>query len=527
MEREDEETHTLERPRRLMNETEEIEGEGEGGGTDGDERNVRRRLNTAGDAETGEELMVVAEEDPTETRDDGEMAEEQSTLDQFEHKLAEMEVKWVQSQSRDGMANVRWVYEGLGFAEEDRSAVDPAELDERLNKACEEWFDALIMLKEATQERQISTEDGMHIDFTHRLNKLNGAIHSAKVISMAIAQSQAIIGDNGTEEGADEGDVARYGMFRFRPLEKDANLTDVQDLLLFLLRTCFLCNYRKRGDLLMQEVMSPDGFGTCAWKEVCDVEKFVYQQCGKEQHFDRWLQLSASANNVKSITDYMTRSSDSELPDLLRDKSNPCYSFANGLYICKEARFVAHNSPYKKGKRIVAIRHIDLELHAGAHEGVPFFEDETGNEEDVFDWYNSFETPVFDRLINVQFNVEDDEEQTTEVRKWMYALMGRLMYPVGLLDDWQVMVFLKGVAGSGKSTICRVAEWLYRKDDIGVLSNNMERKFGLSSIHDKSLVRPHTIHSTRLPSDAHGRHRRCCASRRATTWPSTRRSCRA
>jgi hypothetical protein len=62
--------------------------------------------------------------------------------------------------------------------------------------------------------------------------------------------------------------------------------------------------------------------------------------------------------------------------------------------------------------------------------------------------------------------------------------MGRLCFDVNELDGWQVIPFLKGIAQSGKSTlITKVARKFYECEDVAVLSNNIEKKFGLQSIH--------------------------------------------
>jgi hypothetical protein len=75
-----------------------------------------------------------------------------------------------------------------------------------------------------------------------------------------------------------------------------------------------------------------------------------------------------------------------------------------------------------------------------------------------------------------------------DVSRWMYVLIGRLIYEVGELDGWQVLPFLKGAASSGKSTILtRVCRGLYEAADVGTLSNNIERKFGLSALADKLI----------------------------------------
>jgi len=51
-----------------------------------------------------------------------------------------------------------------------------------------------------------------------------------------------------------------------------------------------------------------------------------------------------------------------------------------------------------------------------------------------------------------------------------------------------VLPFLKGAASSGKSTILtRVCRGLYEPADVGTLSNNIERKFGLSALAEKLI----------------------------------------
>jgi phage/plasmid-associated DNA primase len=51
------------------------------------------------------------------------------------------------------------------------------------------------------------------------------------------------------------------------------------------------------------------------------------------------------------------------------------------------------------------------------------------------------------------------------------------------IDSWQVIPFLKGIAGSGKSTIITKAlKKFYECEDVKTLSNNIEKKFGLWSI---------------------------------------------
>ena len=62
-----------------------------------------------------------------------------------------------------------------------------------------------------------------------------------------------------------------------------------------------------------------------------------------------------------------------------------------------------------------------------------------------------------------------------------------MFFELGELDNWQVALFLEGIAGSGKSTITKIVKKFYETCDVGVLSNNIEKTFGLSSLKDKLL----------------------------------------
>jgi phage/plasmid-associated DNA primase len=65
---------------------------------------------------------------------------------------------------------------------------------------------------------------------------------------------------------------------------------------------------------------------------------------------------------------------------------------------------------------------------------------------------------------------------------------GRLCFDIGELDTWQIIPFFKGIARSGKSTlITKVFKKFYDGEDIGTLSNNIEKKFGLSAIYKKLM----------------------------------------
>ena len=90
-------------------------------------------------------------------------------------------------------------------------------------------------------------------------------------------------------------------------------------------------------------------------------------------------------------------------------------------------------------------------------------------------------TPNFDKVLKYQ-------KLDQEVCDWAYVMGGRLCYDVGELDSWQIIPFFKGIARSGKSTlITKVFKKFYESEDVGVLANNIEKKFGLSAIKDNFM----------------------------------------
>jgi hypothetical protein len=91
-----------------------------------------------------------------------------------------------------------------------------------------------------------------------------------------------------------------------------------------------------------------------------------------------------------------------------------------------------------------------------------------------------YATPRFDQILLTQ-------HMDLATCSLIYALFGRMMYEVGEKDGWQVVMFIIGKAGSGKSLITRLARHLYPAHLVANLSNNCEVKFGLSGVANKFM----------------------------------------
>jgi len=95
-------------------------------------------------------------------------------------------------------------------------------------------------------------------------------------------------------------------------------------------------------------------------------------------------------------------------------------------------------------------------------------------------WLNDTpETPLFDKLLSHHI-------ESPDIRLIFKAMIGRLFFKVGELDNWQVMPHILGAANTGKSTVNNVIKSLFPPSQVGTFGK--EEIFGLSSIVNKRVV---------------------------------------
>eukprot|EP00798_Chlamydomonas_sp_ICE-L_P027292 gene27292-biopygen3125 len=206
-----------------------------------------------------------------------------------------------------------------------------------------------------------------------------------------------------------------------------------------------------------------DNLCTYAWRRVCTIKEFVYQNTQKELNFDMWLNLTSVRTNINAVVDHLTCCRDVQFPDLVRDRH--VFSFKGGVYFAPTDTYVPYEKMSERGDDVVAAKYFDIDFPCA----------EEGTEED---WQPL--TPYLQSILDFQ-------KMSPDVSWWMYVFIGRLIYEVGELDEWQVLPYLKGAASTGKSTILtRVCREIYDAHDVDVLSNNIEKKFGLSALDKNS-----------------------------------------
>ncbi len=245
-----------------------------------------------------------------------------------------------------------------------------------------------------------------------------------------------------------------------------SRFTDLQHLMLYLLDCTRDRNLRKRGDMLYSEIKTDDGHHTRAWEQHGTLLEFIHQCCDRDTHFQQWQWMTSNPGNASSLALYMINCKDRSLPAY--EPNRYFISFRNGIYAVACDTFYNRDKPLSPD--IVAITFIDREFPEHLCEV-----GEDGNLPDPSD----IDIPCFDKIFTHQRLGED-------VTFWLMAFLGRVMYDNGAMDNWQKLLFIKGMAGTGKSTIGHIFEWLYG-EHLGVISSNIEPQFGLESLLDKLM----------------------------------------
>ena len=261
-----------------------------------------------------------------------------------------------------------------------------------------------------------------------------------------------------------------HSLFRCSTMDLD-DTSQYQQLLLALLNETYVNNIRRYKGQCCKQIMTIDQHHTKAWKPIMQISDFVYTIAQKETRFLVWKNLTAKASSARDAIKHLSDCKDMQFPEIIKDRN--VWSFKNGLFIgkimdTKTGKYTCRFYPYESNE----YKRLDPLIVSAK-----FFDKQFDDFSHIEDWYD-IPTPNFQQVMDYQ-------KFDLDVSKWMYVMGGRLCFDVGDMDGWQIIPFLKGIARSGKSTlITKVFKKFYENEDVRTLSNNIERKFGLSSIYD-------------------------------------------
>ena len=221
-------------------------------------------------------------------------------------------------------------------------------------------------------------------------------------------------------------------LFRFRSIDMQSN-SAYQNFLLYILGHFYKNKYAKYQGDVYKVISTPEGFNTSAWKRVGTINEIIYDSICKETNYDQFLNVTKRGDCVRVASEFLTNCKDSQFPDLIKNRS--VFSFRNGIYFAHDDKFVAYNdSP----EQVVSAKYFNQTFEKAEH-------------------WQDIQTPYFDSIFSHQ-------KISEEVMRWVYVLTGRLIYEIDAKDGWQVIFFIQGQAGTGKSTYANsVCKQLKRK----------------------------------------------------------------
>jgi hypothetical protein len=286
-----------------------------------------------------------------------------------------------------------------------------------------------------------------------RINRILEIVYYAKSFCVSSSRISDLMDLNN-----DYRDNCDANLFRFATID-DAKNNAYQNFLLFLLDSFYESNYARYNNDIYQMKFTEDMMPTYSWIRIDSIQNVIYSLIRKETNYNQFLNATTNMNAVKQAAEFLTNCQDSQFRELKKDRR--IFAFKNGLYFAKEDRFLSYKE--KIPANTVAAKYFDIDF------------------QDLDCPSDQIPTPYFDSIFQHQ-KIDDD------VLRWIYVFTGRLIYEIDEMDGWQVIFFVQGQAGTGKSTyVMNVCKQLYDEEDVGVMSNNIQTKFGLSDLVDKLL----------------------------------------
>jgi hypothetical protein len=227
-----------------------------------------------------------------------------------------------------------------------------------------------------------------------------------------------------------------------------------------------------------QPKMEVQMYRTCAWVQVEEQREFVYRVCDRRYSELMWSKLHScgSARFMDRLLQYFASGDDPEFPRLDRKKMRGVYSFSNGVYVARTDTFYPYGSV---PLGTTSCKYIDGPMPLDG-EDIPAAR--LAGQDALADMaWMQIPTPFLQQILTAQ-ELEED------VCCWLYVFLGRMLYAINDKDRWQIMLFIKGVAGSGKSTLGMLVKMFYDPSDVGILSNNAQKQFALADLYEKLVV---------------------------------------
>ncbi len=252
----------------------------------------------------------------------------------------------------------------------------------------------------------------------------------------------------------------------------------VQTVMRYVLTWTRRLKLKHRADTVYAQKFTPAGLQTHAWLPAEDVggvdvstfEKLLAFICTKAHNSSIWVSFIAVPTRV--LADKLRICGEAEFPVLTTSRA--WISFSDGLYGVYLDAFVPYERTAEFG--------VPPDLAACSYHAVrfaPAFSRPGGGE--PLHPLLEVHTPLLDGIMTTQ-------KLCGHTRFWLMALLGRCLYDLGSLDNWQIALYLKGRAGTGKSTLLNFLGEIYDQHDVVVIGNDSQPIFGLQNLTPETFL---------------------------------------
>jgi len=391
--------------------------------------------------------------------------------EEFMHLLSQLEDMWDINATNNSMVSFQLGYKNFINPQDlDPETGIPIRFDVELVSGNHKRLKMQLgqMYHRAEVLKLLDIEDDEDMKISMRINRLIDQVDDAWQIIFRAARIHERINNPTYVPINPESDPS---IFRCSTIDKIDELVPYQQAILACLQNLYEMNIKRYKGYCCIQIKTDEEQDTRAWKQVETIQDYVYGVAQKETRYELWKNLSTRGSVYNDVIRHLTNCKDMQFPEIIKNRH--VWSFKNGIFIGKEwsaktglyeSRFYTYDSREFKNldQTVVSCKYFDKEFTEYDH---------------IENWYD-IPTPFFQSILDYQ-------KFDSEVSKWMYVMGGRLCFNVNDMDAWQIIPFLKGIARSGKSTlITKVFRKFYNADDVSTLSNNVEKKFGLSSIYD-------------------------------------------
>lgn len=195
---------------------------------------------------------------------------------------------------------------------------------------------------------------------------------------------------------------------------------------------------------------------------------------------------------IKKLSEWFDRTDHPMFPILTQAKMNHgVISFTNGYFDIDKVRFVKWGGP----EPIPLTNHYfeqELDIDAAAEAATPLWDSLTTTQLGPRNkCVLCNRTAIFaDNTCDYHSELESASAGFIEptVTDMLEIMIGRCFFPIGKYDNWQVNLFLKGDANTGKGTICELIKNMFAVGATGTITATHEQNFGLEALYKKRLV---------------------------------------